>query len=61
MLKVKVRSYEGKLIMILHQSTEHIGDKEIELYKIIIEIRKDETVTLERIRTSEILIYGREL
>lgn len=60
MLKVKVRSYEGKMIMILHQRTEHIGDKEIELYKIIIEIRKDETVTLERIRTSEILIYGRE-
>ena len=60
MLKVKVKGYEGKLIMILHQTTEHVGDYEVELYKIIIEIRKNETVTLERIRVNEILIYGRE-
>lgn len=59
MLKVKVGKYEGKLIMILHQTTEHAGDKEIELYKIIIEIKKNETVTLERVRINDILIYGR--
>lgn len=59
MLRVKVGSYEGKLIMILHQTTEHIGDKEIELYKIIIEIKQNESVTLERVRIKDILIYGR--
>lgn len=57
MLKIKVRNYEGKLIMILHQTTEHAGDKEIELYKIIIEIAKNEQIVLERIRINEILIY----
>lgn len=59
MLKAKVGKYEGKLIMILHQTTEHIGDKEVELYKVIIEIKKNETVTLERVRINDILIYGR--
>lgn len=57
MLKIKVRNYKGKLIMILHQTTEHIGDKEIELYKIIIEIAKNEQITLEKIRINEILFY----
>lgn len=60
MLRIKVRNWEGKLIMILHQNTEHVEDKEIELYKVVIEIRKDTTVTLERVRIKEMLIYGRE-
>ena len=58
-LKVKVRDYEGKLIMILHQTTEHIGDIEIELYKVIIEIKEYETITLERVRINDISIYAR--
>ena len=60
MLRIKVRNWEGKLIMILPQNTEHVEDKEIELYKVVIEVRKDTTVTLERVRIKEILIYGRE-
>lgn len=58
-LSVKVRDYEGKLIMILLQTTEHIGDIEIELYKVIIEIKKYETITLERVRINDILICAR--
>ena len=57
MFKVKVRNYEGNLIMILHQTTEHRGDEEIELYKVIIEINKNENLTLERVETKEISIY----
>lgn len=58
-LSVKVRDYEGKLIMILHQTTEYIGDIEIELYKVIIEIKEYETITLEKVRINDILIYAR--
>ena len=56
MFKIKVRNYEGKLSMLLHQTTEHRGDEEIELYKVIIEINKNETITLERVEKKEISI-----
>ena len=48
MFRVKVKNYEGKLIMILHQTTE--------LYKVIMETNKDETITIEGVRTNEIII-----
>lgn len=57
MFKVKVRNYEGKLIMILKQMTEHRGDEEVHLYKVIIEINDYETITIERVKAKEITIY----
>lgn len=57
MLKVKVRDYSGKLIMIQKQMTEHRGDEEVYLYKVIIEINDYETITIERVLTNEINIY----
>jgi len=55
MFKVKVRDYSGKLIMIQKQMTEHRGDEEVHLYKIILEINNYETITIERVLANEII------
>lgn len=57
MFKVKVRNYEGKLIMILRLMTEHRGDEEVHFYKVMIEINDYETITLDRVTAKEINIY----
>lgn len=58
MLRASARDYSGKLIMISKQMTEHRGDEEVHLYKVILEINDYETITLERVRSNEINIYG---
>lgn len=57
MLRASARDYSGKLIMISKQMTEHRDNKEVHLYKVVLEINDYETITLERVRSNEIKIY----